>query len=170
LTALGIPLVGGVAAALTAWRYGNLATLMREGHALLGAALSEIHGIGPKIGNSVASYLDDPENRRVLEKLIALGVSAEVSASQVVDGPLRGLSFCVTGTLSAPRDVIHARLQALGGEIHIGQEGQPRSDRRREGGPGKDRKRSKKRRADPRPTELEALLAGGRPPKPAGLA
>jgi NAD-dependent DNA ligase len=49
---------------------------------------------------------------------IALGVSAQSARASVLDGPLRGLSFCVTGTLSEPREVIHAKIQALGGGIY----------------------------------------------------
>jgi len=36
----------------------------------------------------------------------------------VVEGPLSGISFCVTGTLSEPREAIHAQIKALGGEVH----------------------------------------------------
>jgi NAD-dependent DNA ligase len=81
-------------------------------------ALSEIHGIGPKIGSSVASHLDASDHCRVLEKLCAPGVGVQAIEAEVGDGPLRGLSFCVTGTLSEPREVIHAKFRRWGGEIH----------------------------------------------------
>ena len=118
LTALGIPLVGTVAASMTAIQYGNLRNLLDRAPATLREELSELGGIGPKIASSIAGFLDDPEQRAVLEKLLALGVHAEASQAAVVDGPLRGVSFCVTGTLSEPREAVHARIKALGGDVH----------------------------------------------------
>lgn len=166
LTALGIPLVGGVAAALTARKYGNLATLMREERAQLADTLAQIHGIGPKIGASVASYLDDADNRRVLEKLLANGVSAEASAVEVRDGPLLGLSFCVTGTLSEPREVIHAKIQALGGEIHTSvKKGTHYLIAGEKVGQAKIESAQKRGAQILDQRELDALLAGGIPPK-----
>jgi DNA ligase (NAD+) len=166
LTALGIPLVGGVAATLTARKYGNLEALLREDRTQLAAALSEIHGIGPKIGSSVASYLDDADNRRVLEKLIALGVSAEAATVEVRDGRLRGLSFCVTGTLSEPRDVIHAKIQALGGEIHTTvKKGTHYLIAGEKVGKAKIENAQKRGALVLDQQELDALLAGASPPK-----
>jgi DNA ligase (NAD+) len=165
LTALGIPLVGGVAAALIARKYGNLRTLIREDRAQIAATLSQIHGIGPKIGSSVASYIDDADNRRVLEKLIELGVSAEASMLEVRDGPLKGLSFCVTGTLSEPREVIHAKLRALGGEIHTAvKKGTHYLIAGEKVGKGKIEGAQKRGAQILDPQGLDALLAGSVPP------
>jgi DNA ligase (NAD+) len=118
LSGLGIPLVGSVAARVLAERYGDLAHLLARDGQKLREELSEIGGIGPKIAESIASYLDNPEQRAVLEKLLRLGVHAETTRKERVEGPLSGRSFCVTGTLSKPREQIHAELEALGGEIH----------------------------------------------------
>jgi DNA ligase (NAD+) len=118
LTALGIPLVGTVAARLIAQRYGNLATLLAREPADIERDLAEIAGIGPKIASSVASYVGLPEQRAVLARLIELGVQAETTRLEKVVGPLTGKSFCVTGTLSQPREEIHAAILARGGEVH----------------------------------------------------
>lgn len=118
LTALGIPLVGTVAATLTARRYGNLETMLGKQPDALREELSQINGIGPKIASSIASYLEDPEQRATLQKLLGLHVRAEASQAAVVEGPLSGISFCVTGTLSEPRENIHAQIAAKGGEVH----------------------------------------------------
>ncbi|MDB4985549.1 MAG: ligase, NAD-dependent, partial [Myxococcaceae bacterium] len=118
LTALGIPLVGTVAARLVAEKYGNLATLLARDPAEVETALGEIAGIGPKIASSVASYLKDPVQRATLERLLQLGVRAETDRVEKIAGPLTGSSFCVTGTLSEPRETIHAQILARGGEVH----------------------------------------------------
>ena len=118
LTALGIPLVGTVAARQVAEKYGNLGTLLLRESTAIESDLSEIAGIGPKIAGSVAAYFADPSQRAVLERLLELGVQAETTRVEKVAGPLTGSSFCVTGTLSAPRENIHAEILARGGEVH----------------------------------------------------
>jgi DNA ligase (NAD+) len=118
LTALGIPLVGSVAARLVAERYGNLHTLLAIEPTLLREELSQIDGIGPKIADSIASYVEDPHQRHVLQKLLAHGVSAESVRTQRVEGPLSGRSFCLTGTLSEPREAMQSLIRAHGGEVH----------------------------------------------------
>jgi DNA ligase (NAD+) len=124
LSGLGIPLVGSVAARLIAERYRNLRTLLDTPPEQLEAALSEIRGIGPKIAESVKSFFADEVQRATVERLLALGVVAnqpERSAEEIgaaASGPLAGKSFCVTGTLSRPREEIHALIRAAGGEVH----------------------------------------------------
>lgn len=120
LTALGIPLVGQVAAKLIANTYQTVQALLDGEPDAIRAALSDVHGIGPKIADSVATYLADPHQRAVVMKLQALGVVArhDVLETLVVEGPLTGKSFCVTGVLSQPREKIHQRIAAQGGEIH----------------------------------------------------
>ncbi|HEX6243464.1 MAG TPA: NAD-dependent DNA ligase LigA, partial [Polyangiales bacterium] len=118
LTALGIPLVGAVAGAAVARKYQNLANMLARPPEEVRETLAGVHGIGPKIAASIQTFLEDPEQRRVLEKLLQLGVSAEAQKQEHRGGPLSGLSFCVTGTLSEPRESVHAQIEALGGEIH----------------------------------------------------
>ncbi|MDH5675776.1 MAG: NAD-dependent DNA ligase LigA [Myxococcales bacterium] len=119
LTGLGIAHVGAVAAGLIARRYGTLAALLERSSEALEEELSELHGIGPKMAASVAAFFADPEQRAVAQKLLELGVKAEQPLAKVVEGgALEGLSFCVTGVLSKPRDEIHADIEAAGGEVH----------------------------------------------------
>jgi len=120
LTALGVPLVGTVAAKTIAVKYGNLRTLLDADPEVLQAELSESDGIGPKIAESVVSRLGDPDSRAMLEKLLGLGVSAEepVEVSAPAEGPLLGKSFCITGTLSRPRSELQALIRDHGGEVH----------------------------------------------------
>jgi DNA ligase (NAD+) len=118
LTALGIPLVGAVAAAAVARKYGNLRGMLERDPTAVRDDLAGVQGIGPKIASSIQGFLEDGEQRGVLDKLLQLGVSAEATRAERPEGPLGGLSFCVTGTLSEPRESVHAQIEALGGEIH----------------------------------------------------
>jgi DNA ligase (NAD+) len=118
LAGLGIPLVGSVAARVLAEKYGDLRGLLDTPPEQLRTELSAISGIGPKIADSVVNYLQNQDQRRVLEKMLELGVETVSVRRERVDGPLSGLSFCITGTLSQPREEIHAKIHALGGETH----------------------------------------------------
>ncbi|MBO6933660.1 MAG: NAD-dependent DNA ligase LigA [Deltaproteobacteria bacterium] len=119
LTALGIPLVGSVAARLIAEKYGNLRTLLDAPREPMVEELAAIHGIGEKIGKSVADFVGDPDQRAMLEKMLALGVKAEEPRREkVVGGVLEGLSFCVTGSFDRKRNEIHAEIEKHGGEVH----------------------------------------------------
>lgn len=119
LTGLGIPLVGVVAARLIAKKYGDLAAMLDLDPAIVRSDLGDIHGIGPKIADSVADFLAAPAPRAVMKRMLALGVStAEPREVRHSGGVLEGLSFCVTGVLSTPREKIHARIREASGEVH----------------------------------------------------
>ena len=118
LTGLGIPLVGAVAARVIAQRYRTLERLLGTDPEQMRDELANSRGIGPKIAESVASHFKDPENREVLRKLLARGVRVHEPEAETGSGPLAGKSFCVTGTLSRPREAIHAEIRAAGGEVH----------------------------------------------------
>lgn len=121
ITGLGIPLVGTVAAKLIASYARTPQSLLDKEESTLLIDLAEIHGIGQKMAQSVASYLHDPQHRAVLEKMLELGVQVVPPTENEggpADGPLAGQSFCVTGTLSVPRDDIHGLIRSSGGEVH----------------------------------------------------
>lgn len=120
LSGLGIPLVGTVAAGVVAARYRTLRALLDAPPEKLREELGDIHGIGPKIADSIAAFFADPVQRAVTEHLLARGVVAEQpeETSGPATGPLAGMSFCVTGTLSKPRGDIHALIRANGGTVH----------------------------------------------------
>lgn len=120
LTALGIPLVGSVAARLVAERYRDLRTLLDTPPEEVRETLADAHGIGPKIADAVADHLADPHQRAVMEKLLSLGVVAEQPEPEPVaaGGPLEGSSFAVTGVLSKPREQVQEDVRRAGGEVH----------------------------------------------------
>ncbi|MFZ5895818.1 MAG: NAD-dependent DNA ligase LigA [Myxococcota bacterium] len=118
LTGLGIEHVGQVAAKQLAEAAGSLPQLLALSDTELEALLSSIAGFGPKMVASVQRYLKDESSRALLQRLAELGVSRAQPRFEVVEGPLSGLSFCVTGVLSRKREDVHALIRAAGGSVH----------------------------------------------------
>jgi DNA ligase (NAD+) len=119
LTGLGIEHIGQVAARQLAEATGSLEHLLSLDAPALAATLAGISGFGPKLSESVRAYLADPESRELLERLRERGVSrAQPRPEAPKEGPLSGLSFCVTGVLSRRREDVHADIRARGGEVH----------------------------------------------------
>ena len=87
--------------------------------------LTLIEGIGPKIAESIIAWFRAPANQRVISKLRDAGVKLEqdslpslTSASPSGSAPFGGLTFVVTGTLSAfSRSEAEGRIKGLGGKI-----------------------------------------------------
>jgi DNA ligase (NAD+) len=121
LAALGIDNVGGVIAKLIAGRYRRLSALRAAAAARsseeLVAELCEIDGVGEVIAIAVDRFLRDPASAAVLDKLAARGLDPEEPVAAVATGPLTGKTLVVTGTLSAPRAEVSARIEAAGGKI-----------------------------------------------------
>jgi len=119
LIAIGMPHVGEVAARAIAARFADLRALVDAPPAELRAQLESVRGVGPVIAGAVADFLAEPRNRAVLEKLVARGVNPK-EPQRKVGGPLAGLSFCVTGTLSKPRGEVKKDIEAAGGRFVTG--------------------------------------------------
>jgi DNA ligase (NAD+) len=119
LTGLGIEHVGQVAARQLAEEAESLEKLLTWNSEHVLEHVAHIAGFGPKMVDSVRRYLENAENRRLLEKLAQYSVSrAQPKARAASSGPLSGLSFCVTGVLSRKREDVHAAIRAAGGEVH----------------------------------------------------
>ena len=79
-----------------------------------------VTGIGPKIGHSVYTWLQEPENHVLLERLRAAGLNMR-EERHTITGPLTGQTFLLTGRLSSmTRPVAEETLVALGGTIATG--------------------------------------------------
>ncbi|HZS42198.1 MAG TPA: NAD-dependent DNA ligase LigA [Polyangia bacterium] len=115
LVGLGMPKIGEVWARNVAERFGDLSTLMQTAPAEIEAALAELHGFGGERARAVAGFFADERHRKVLEKLMARGVSPSEPKKVERSGPLAGIRICVTGTLSRPRTEIQAAIEAAGG-------------------------------------------------------
>lgn len=84
--------------------------------------LQRTQEIGPVLAKSVRSWMDEPRNRQLLERLRAAGVSMEVPeserASSPAGGALSGRTYVITGTLTAmTRDQAEAALKRLGAKV-----------------------------------------------------
>jgi DNA ligase (NAD+) len=84
--------------------------------------LQQTHEIGPVLAESVRSWLDEPRNRALVDRLRQAGVRMEVPLDQRVrkddEGPLAGRTYVITGTLqSMSRDEATAAVERLGGKV-----------------------------------------------------
>lgn len=95
LTALGIRHVGGEVAATLATHFGSIDALMEAS----AEQITEVPGIGPKIGESVREWFAMDDSRALVEKLRRAGVTLREEAGGAREGPLSGLTFVITGRL-----------------------------------------------------------------------
>ena len=117
LFGLGIRYVGEKAAETLASGFGDAETLLDASEEQIAA----LPGIGPRIAQSVYQWTHDEENRTLIARLRAAGLTltAPVGAALTGDGaPLAGQSFLLTGSLERlTRGQAEEALRALGGSI-----------------------------------------------------
>jgi DNA ligase (NAD+) len=94
IAALGIRHIGGQSAQILAEHFGSLSALMTAGQ----EELAEIDQIGPTMAKSIYEYFRDPENRSVIDQLLAAGVKPEQPKTRRSD-KLAEKTIVVTGTL-----------------------------------------------------------------------
>jgi DNA ligase (NAD+) len=111
LVGLSIPHVGEETAFLLATHFGTLAKLGSASEEML----SNVEGIGPIIGESVAAWFKDKNNRTLITRLEKhLNVQKVVAAKK---GPLTGQTVVITGTLpTLSREDAEARVRRAGGK------------------------------------------------------
>lgn len=115
--ALGIRFVGERAARLLADHFGSIDRVA----AATVEELSEIHGIGPRIAQSIRLFFDQPANQKVVEHLREVGVVLEEAQRPTGPKPFAGKTFVLTGALDAmSRDEAKARIARLGGRVTSG--------------------------------------------------
>ncbi len=117
LFGLGVRHVGEGAADLLAGRFGGLP-------GLLAASVDDmeaIDGVGPVVAQSVRGFLDDPRNRRLLDRLTEVGVRMTATRPHTVDAreqTLSGQTFVITGTLATmSREEAKRAIEARGGKV-----------------------------------------------------
>jgi DNA ligase (NAD+) len=115
LIALGIPHVGATMAEVLAQRFLDLEPLMEAS----ASEIEKIEGVGPTIAESVSRFFGDSANREEVKRLVSLGVRWTSPEPGTADsgGKFTGLSFVLTGTLSAPRSEFKQRIEAAGGNV-----------------------------------------------------
>ena len=99
----------------------SLAAQFRTLDALLAAApeqIAETPGVGPKLAELIHGQLEDPRMRALLEDLRSLGLRLEQEGPPPGEGPLRGQTFVLTGTLpDLTREQATERILAQGGKV-----------------------------------------------------
>ena len=115
LFGLNIPKIGLVLARNLATHFGSVDRLA----AATQEELERAEGIGPDRAELVAEWFAEAENRRLVEELQELGLRFETGEeARVVEGPLTGQTFVVTGTLEKySREEAKAALEELGAKV-----------------------------------------------------
>lgn len=113
LYALGIRQVGAETAKALTQEFGSIGSLREADE----SALQRAEGVGPKVAQEVAAFFRVPENMEVLDRLRSAGLRFE-GASRPTGGPLEGLTFVLTGTLtSLTRPQAKEKLEAMGAKV-----------------------------------------------------
>ncbi|APR99313.1 NAD-dependent DNA ligase LigA [Pajaroellobacter abortibovis] len=119
LCGLGIPMIGQVASHQLAVEVRTLDNLLTWKPEQLREHVSGIPGFGPKMVESVMQFMTDHAEHMLLKKLHQKGISTPQPIPQVAEqGPLVGLSICLTGILSRSRESIAKEIRSKGGEVH----------------------------------------------------
>ena len=113
LFALNIRYMGEKTAQIIASAFGTIDNLLAASE----EDITHLPGIGPKVGHSLYSWLQDPDNRALIERLRQAGLTME-EEQHSIQGPLSGQSFLLTGRLnSMTRPQAEQALVELGGTI-----------------------------------------------------
>lgn len=114
LFALGIPNVGAQGAQLIARHFGTMSRVWSATE----AEMSAIRGIGPTIASAVVAFFGESRNYKLVTRLAERGLTMTEPATAGSDGPLKGRSYVITGTLpTLSRPEAAARIQAAGGHV-----------------------------------------------------
>jgi len=116
LFGLGIRQVGQHIAQVLARRFGTLDTIMAADR----DTFEGVHEIGPEIAASLESFFREERNRRVIDRLRALGLQIETATQRESQGqrPLEGKIFVFTGGLERfSREEAKRRVEQLGGRV-----------------------------------------------------
>ncbi len=119
LFGLGIRYVGEKAAETLATGFGSMDALLSASE----EQIAELPGIGPRIAQSVFQWAQDEENRALVERLRAAGLTLETKREEITEGalPLAGQTFLLTGSLERlTRGQAESAIEALGGKIASG--------------------------------------------------
>ena len=112
LTALGIRHVGEATAKVLTQHFGTLEIIMDANE----EALTEVRDIGPEVAKSINGFFAEPENRRVIDKLLAANFRLE--GEPKAEGARTGVSFVLTGTLTTmSRGEAQKSINGLGGRV-----------------------------------------------------
>ena len=117
LAALGIPHVGVTVARTLAASFGTLGRLAAASEEELVA----VEEIGPIMASAIHEWFRDPSVITLVEKLRSAGLNfgerEPKGSAPAADGPLKGTTWVLTGTLSMPREEAAEMIRSKGGKI-----------------------------------------------------
>jgi DNA ligase (NAD+) len=116
LFGLNIRYVGGKTAQIIAHAFDSMDKLLAASE----EEITSVPGIGPVAGQSIYSWLQDEQNRALIERLRQAGVNMQ-EERKTAQGPLAGQTFLLTGRLSRmTRPIAEEKIVLLGGTIASG--------------------------------------------------
>jgi len=95
--AIGIPNIGTKTARDLAERFGSVQALRQAER----EALIRMDDVGEIVADSIVGFFEDPANNRLVDALLAAGVSPQWAQKDTSAGPFAGMTVVVTGTLSS---------------------------------------------------------------------
>jgi DNA ligase (NAD+) len=114
LTALGIRFVGERTAVFLAEAFGELDAIASAGLDIL----QQAEEVGPRVAESIFKFFREPRNRQLIERLREAGLNFSYQSKRPKNGPLRGLTFVLTGTLpNLSREEAARLIEAAGGKV-----------------------------------------------------
>lgn len=114
LMALGIRHVGAETANDLAQAFGSIENFRNATH----ETLMQIDGIGEVVAEAIVEFLNDPQEKARLERLLTHVTPLNVEVRDRSTLPLVGTTWVLTGSLeSIGREEAKSRIRALGGEV-----------------------------------------------------
>jgi DNA ligase (NAD+) len=111
--AIGIPFVGERTAQLLSEHFGSMDKLAEAS----AEELTEVGEVGPKIAEGVREFFSESANRKLIERLRAVGVNMKEARRELKDTRFAGMTFVFTGTLERrSREEAEALVAAHGGK------------------------------------------------------
>jgi len=117
LFAIGLEEVGFVTGRNLAQRFRSIDNLLAAGE----EQILETAGVGPKMAQRIHEQLADEQMRALIADLRAVGVRMELEGPPPGEGPLKGKTFVLTGTLpDLTREQATERIEGAGGRVTSG--------------------------------------------------
>ena len=114
LFAIGLEEVGFVTGRNLAQRFRSIDALLAAGE----EEILETSGVGPKMAQRIHEQLADEQMRALIADLRAVGVRMELEGPPPGEGPLKGKTFVLTGTLpDLTREQATERIEGAGGRV-----------------------------------------------------
>ena len=111
--AIGIPNIGTKTARDLAERFGSVEVLRRAS----GEELMQMDDVGQIVADSITGFFEDPDNCRLVDALLAAGVTPRWERRDTSDGAFAGMTVVVTGTLeSMSRSEAEEAIRNAGGK------------------------------------------------------